>query len=98
MHTPYIQPTATDTQATTTATPTNTPNPQEFIHGFSDLEWQMECEPPTLATNPNQLYHLLTITGVLIVAIYPQEHTLGDPNAHYIAWAPLTSTPTNYKH
>lgn len=66
-----------------------TPTQAEYIHNFSDLEWDTEHEPHP--TSPTQLYHLLTITGLMVIAPYPEEHTLGE---HYIAWAPLTSEPT----
>ena len=64
----------------------------EHIHNFSDIPWDAENEPPPHPHNqPAPLYHLLTITGLLLVAHYPPEHTLGE---HYLAWAPLTDQPT----
>lgn len=56
---------------------------QEFIHNFSDLDWDMDNEPA-----PNQMYHLLTITGQTIVGTWDADYTLGE---HYTAWAPLSS-------
>jgi hypothetical protein len=67
---------------------TNTPTThQDFIHNFSDLNWDHENEPNP--TTPTQLFHLLTITGMLLIGTYPETHTLGE---HYIAWAPLSTT------
>jgi hypothetical protein len=63
----------------------------EYIHNFSNIAWDSENEPPST----NQLYYLLTITGLLIVATYPANHTLGE---HYIAWAPLSDQPTLQLH
>lgn len=60
----------------------------EYIHNFSNLDWHTEDEPPS--TQPNKLYHLLTIMGQTLIGTYPQDHTLGD---HYLAWAELTSEP-----
>lgn len=56
----------------------------EYIHSFSNINWVDSDEPPS----HKQLYHLLTITGLLVIGYYPEGHTLGE---HYIAWAALTS-------
>jgi hypothetical protein len=83
--------TTDDTTTPTAQTPT-TPNTQEadYIHNFSDIEWNSEEEPPLpIHSKHPQQYHLLTITGLLLIAYYPHDtHTLGE---HYLAWAPLTS-------
>lgn len=62
---------------------------QTYIHSFSNLDWDTDTEP--MPSTPHQLYHLLTLTGLMLIAPYPSTHTLGE---HYIAWAPLTSEPT----
>lgn len=76
------------------------PPKQEFIHNFSDLEWQTECEPPLPNNSKHpQLYYLLTIFSQTVIGYYPHDtHTMGDPAAHYIAWAPLTASPTLTLH
>lgn len=78
-----------DASPNTSTTPTTQ---EEYIHNFSNIPWDMENEPP-LPAHPKhpQLYHLLTITGQLLIAHYPHDtHTLGE---HYLAWAPLTNLP-----
>ena len=57
-----------------------------YIHNFTNIMWHMDEGP--IPDHPAQLFHLLTITGLLIVGTYPEEHTLGE---HYLAWAPLSS-------
>lgn len=67
------------------------------VHLFTNLNWQTEEEPP-YPNNPKypELFHLLTITQQTLIGYYPHEtHTLGAPDAHYIAWAPLSNnSPT----
>lgn len=63
----------------------------EFIHNFSDIDWQMDEEPP-YPNNPAypHLYYLLTITGQLLIGYYPHNtHELGE---HFLAWAPLQAS------
>lgn len=90
----YIPLTLTTTTDDTTphndAAKTTTSDHADYIHNFSNIDWQSEEEPPLPHhTSKPQLYHLLTITGLLLIAYYPHDtHTLGE---HYLAWAPLTS-------
>ena len=73
-----------------------TPN-TEFIHNFSNLDWQTEEEPPYPA-NPSypKPYYLLTIFSTTVVGYYPHDtHTLNQPNPHYIAWAEIPN-PTQH--
>ncbi len=80
-----LQPTPSD-QPLNDACPTAPTTANEFIHNFSSIEWH-DTEP----TNPTPtMLHLLTITGLLIVAMYDTMQTWGE---HYIAWAPLSDTP-----
>ena len=80
-----LQPTPSD-QPLNDACPNTPTTPDDFIHNFSNIEWH-DTEP----TNPTPtMLHLLTITGLLIVAMYDTMQTWGE---HYIAWAPLSEAP-----
>jgi hypothetical protein len=46
--------------------------------------------------NPSQLCYLLTTTGLLTIGYYPPDNILGNPNSHYLAWAPLSDTPITF--
>ncbi len=89
----HNHPTPADASPTKQTNSTSQPPPTQHIHNFSDIPWDMENEPPIPEHSAHQqMFHLLTITGLLIVANYPHDtHTLGE---HYLAWAPLTSEPT----
>lgn len=43
--------------------------------------------------DPSKLCYLLTTTGLLVIGYYPPTNQLEDPNAHYVAWAPLSEQP-----
>ena len=75
--------------------PTQEPTHQA-VHLFTDLDWQTEVEPPYPADPAKpELFHLLTITQHTLIGYYPHDtHTLGEPDAHYVAWAPLNNTGT----
>jgi hypothetical protein len=62
-------------------------------HIFTDLDWRTETEP-----EPQQMCHLMTVTGLLLIAPYPADHELNQPASHYVAWAPLSSEPTLTVH
>lgn len=82
-----LQPTPSDAPLND-AQPNQQPTQVDFIHNFSSIEWH-DTEPNTVG-----MLHLLTITGILVVAQYdPQSSHWGQ---HYIAWAPLSDGPVQF--
>ena len=61
------------------------------------LVWELDTEPDHHDPNqPNQeLLHLYTISGHLLIGYWPKDGLIGE---HFTAWARLTPAANNYHH
>lgn len=63
----------------------------KFLTNMLRVAWYNEFPPPNTHEQPNSLYFLYTISGIVLIGPWPQHNGFPqEMNEHYCGWAYLT--------